>query len=289
MQNIDATVDLNALRSINVDDVIDSLERDSCREYQQIFQDEAKKAKDAGSDESHAAWCCLAAITSMYLKPGDPKAPFGPMFVMDDCRGAIPEDLSEDVLRALSDFYPEIKSAELRARIADILWLRQRRPKFAQDAVNAYIESARKLEDPENWTHCAKRAERALRLAAMFRRKDPSLYSLVTDYIEEVIARYRGEDILFLSVKFLELLADFKHEDDGSYYQLAVDIAQAARTSSSWHKAEQAWAVAAEWANILNDTDKRHEVLTNMAETFCRTGASIRSWIGFFKMDATSH
>ena len=71
-----------------------------------------------------SAYGLLSALCSMYLKQDNPRDPFGPMFVIENCRGVIPDDLSPEILAVLSEYYKEVKDAELLARISDLLWVR---------------------------------------------------------------------------------------------------------------------------------------------------------------------
>jgi Domain of unknown function (DUF4209) len=268
MQVTEIKLSVEMLRQVNVDSVINSFEKNIDRDYSSQFNKLAETAKNAGELDNFTVWCLLAAITSMCLRASNTQEPFSAMFIMADCRSAVPEDLADNSLDALSEWLPDILDHELKARIADLLWLRRRKPEYAQVAIHAYLEEAKAIEDPEHWPPCAERLERAFRLAAMFRRKTPDDFTNIANYIEETLDRYDGSDPLFLSVRFLGLLADFKYGDPSKYTNLATSIAEAARSTGNWHKAEQAWKVAEAWSSILKDDDVRNSIVTNWAETY---------------------
>ena len=65
----------------------------------------------------------------------------------------------------------------MQARLADIVWVRKHDRKaafqMAQLAVDAYLASARVLEDPVRWPHCFDRIRRAQQIAASLGRDGP--------------------------------------------------------------------------------------------------------------------
>lgn len=266
MQANQIMVSAEMLRKADVDAIIASAARASCQDYRSLFDKKAAEAKES-DDELLPVWCLLSALTSMHFRPSDNKEPFASMFVMEDCRSAIPDDLAEESLNALSEWAPEIDDAELRSRIADILWLRNRKPDFIKLGVEAYIKSAQNLEDPEHWTSYADRVQRALRLSSLLRRQQPDIFESVIKCMEEVISKYDGKDPLFLSIKMLGLLCEFGCGDANKYYDLSCKIAKQAQDSGVWHKAEGAWKVAEEWASQLKSEQKRNEAISALAET----------------------
>jgi hypothetical protein len=280
MQANEVIVSVGILRRADVDNVIAGFEKDLYREYRTEFNKLADNTKEVGPEELHAVWCLLTSVTSMQLRPSNTREPFGPMFVLEDCRSAIPEDLTEESLDALAEWMPEIQDSELKARIADLLWFRRRRPEYARTAIAAYMDTARQIEDAEHWPPCAERIERALRMSAMLRRNTPEDYNMIIEYIESVLDKYAGDDPKFLSVKLLDLLADFGHDNPDKYFHLAVGIAERARGTADWHKAEQAWEVADKWAALLKDDERRNSVLISWAETYSEQAQSGDSGLG---------
>jgi len=126
-------ITVEELRSIDFESIIDGVDNFR-RKFSQKFEEAAKEQKDKKSSE-FKIYCLMGAITSMYLKPEDKDEPFGPAFVLKECRSATISDFHIDELNALAEVVNEIKSDELRARIADLLWLRLRKKEFAEIAV----------------------------------------------------------------------------------------------------------------------------------------------------------
>ncbi len=80
--------------------------------------DEAKACAEAGDREAEAFFATLGGICSYYFKPDEPLDPYGPQMVMNGSRTAIPSDLRESDLDALSAtaMLPELQPSSLRAR-----------------------------------------------------------------------------------------------------------------------------------------------------------------------------
>lgn len=208
------------------------------------------------------------AISSIHLRPENKTEPLGPMYIDKSGRSAIPDDFNNETIQALSDYVEEINDPELKSRIADIVWLRLKNPKMAEIAINAYLDSAVSLEDPEHWPKFTDRVERALRLSALFRRQNKALFNSVIDTIENTIKKYSGKDPLFLSIRLMELLDEFTSQKDDQYYKLSIQIGLDAKSDKNWHKAENAWGIAEKWAKQLKDIERQNYTLTQLAETF---------------------
>ena len=76
----------------------------------------------------------------MRLIPENRNQPYQPVFTSPEGRTAIPDDLTEPEITLLEQFIDNVDDHWLKARIADILWLRRspRDRKFAVEAIDAY-------------------------------------------------------------------------------------------------------------------------------------------------------
>lgn len=90
----------------------------------------------------------LSAVTGMHLKPHEREEPFGPMMAMaDGRRSAIPADFWDDHIDLLADMAMRAANSVLRARLADVAWLLdRRRGKLGGIAITAYIDTIEGLE-----------------------------------------------------------------------------------------------------------------------------------------------
>lgn len=106
-----------------------------------LLSREAKVAKDAGDDERASALWFLARVCSMMLTPAEKATPFQPLATWSDGRRTlIPEDLSADEIELLASLAAEVKNNLLRARLADLVWMKARKKgiAFAHMAIDAY-------------------------------------------------------------------------------------------------------------------------------------------------------
>ena len=220
------------------EDIIAQCNEKECAFYSSRFNAKALEAEGSGSIKEQRVLGLLSSVTSMYFKLDTPEAPFGPMMVFHDRRTAIVDGFDENQLKLFSDVVNDISDPELRARIADVLWLRERDYHMAELAILSYLESAKSLEDPEKWMATADRVERALQLATLLGGKAPS-FSVVISHIENVLAAYNGEDPLFLSAKMMNLLQERGVGDSLHYASLSEKLASRAESTHDWDRASR--------------------------------------------------
>ena len=99
-----------------------------------------EQARSQGDLKKSKALSLLAHITSMMLRPENRNSPFQPVAVFSNGRTAIPDDFTGSEIALLEQFVNSVDDHWLKARIADIVWLRRspRDPKFAMEAIDAY-------------------------------------------------------------------------------------------------------------------------------------------------------
>lgn len=172
-------------------DQVNALTREQERvEVQELAPLLRTKAESLGVEHPDAAgWRLLGEISSFLFRPENPRAPFGPLAVFNDRRSLIPDDLTPEQTDFVSRLCLGVEHPDLRARLGDVLWVCARNAKAAADAAAAYLESAKFLEDPENWPPCLERLERGHRLAWMIGRRD-DIAAAVTTYLEELLRKY---------------------------------------------------------------------------------------------------
>jgi len=251
------------------EEVINNCDKKTCDRYSHQFFQKAKEAREAGNLKAQVVFGILGSGNSPILKPESDDESFTALLIMDyGFRSFIPSDFSDVHLNILKDFLPNISDAELRARIADILWIRLHDYHMAQLAVDSYLASALLLEEPEEWKYCVDRIERALRLSRKSNQKRHS--SKVIAHIEAVLDKYQAEDRFFLSVKLMELLQEQKQGDLSKYSVLAEKAARSAESEHNWHKARNCWEVKAHWHKMEKNPDKEREARTYLAETYVK-------------------
>ncbi|MEP0751181.1 DUF4209 domain-containing protein [Trichocoleus sp. Lan] len=235
-------------------DVVNSSERKECLAYNRGFWKKAQEAKEAGNVRQEAVFEILAAVTGAVIKPESNEEFFTQVF----------QNLTNEHLDLLAEIASDISDPELQARVADILWARRRDYRMAQIAVTAYLQSATELEDPEKWTWCFDRIERALRLS----RKIKYQVEAVVAHIEAVLNRCNGEDPLWLSAKLMELLQEYRLGESIIYAVLAEKAAKLAESVHDWRRARAYWEIKARWHLIEKDGEKERAASMLAAETY---------------------
>lgn len=270
------------------EDVISGCEERECQNYSRQFFAKAREAKESGDAKAQQVFTLLGAITSLILKSDCDEEPFAPMAVFQNSRSAILDDISDEYLDVLREVVPEISDAEMRARVADILWTRKRDFRMAQLAVTSYLESAQNLEDPKQWTACFYRVERAINLAACLGKKNHPFASVVA-HIEAVLDRYNGEDSLFLSAKLMELLQQHGIGDTVKYAALAEKAAVRAESEHAWYRARDYWQIKARWHTLQKDSDSERAALLSAAETYVKESEDTLNLTSTSYLAASSH
>ncbi|MCF7812452.1 DUF4209 domain-containing protein [Candidatus Gracilibacteria bacterium] len=154
----------------------------------------------------------LRNITSYHMTPEDTWKPFDPQMIFRGRRSAIPDDLTEEEIEKLEKCYTEVQDQELKARIADTLWLKKRNVKYAHDAVNFYIESA-KIVREKSWTYSIDRIERAFRLSLSLGKGGKEDYESVLKYILEILNKFDLEKEAYFPMKLLDLLLEISYKN----------------------------------------------------------------------------
>lgn len=237
-------------------DVINSSERKECLAYNMAFWKKAQEAKETGNFREQAVFEILAAVTGAAIKPESTEESFAEIF----------QNLTDEHLDFLAGIAPEISDPELKARVADILWVRRRDYQMAQQAVKAYLKSAVELEDPKKWNQCFIRIERALRLARRIRYQ----VEAVVAHVEAVLGRYNGGDPMWLSAKLMELLQEYRFGEPTKYAALAEKAATLAESAHDWRRARAYWENKSKWHLIEKDGEKERAASMLAAETYVK-------------------
>jgi hypothetical protein len=256
MQSLNPPLSKNDFINSPWQDVVNNSERKERFAYNMAFWEKAKEAKEAGKVREQAVFEILAFITGAAIKSESTDEFFAEVF----------QNLTDEHLNFLAEIATEISDPELQARVADILWVKRRDYKMAQLAVDAYLKSAKELEDPEKWVCCYQRIERALRLAYRIGYQP----DVVISHIEEVLDRYQGQDPWLLSLKLMELLQDCKLGEPQKYAALAETAAKLAESTRDWDRARNYWKIKQKWHLMEKDEEQERAAAMLAAETYVK-------------------
>jgi hypothetical protein len=244
----------------NWEEVVKNSEEKTCNHYSRLFWIKSQEAENQGNTQLQVTLAVLSGITSLTLKSESPEQPF---YYMDFIN-----NISDEYLAILKEWVLDISDYEIKARIADVLWIRKRDYQMAQIAIDSYLETAKLLDNPERWTLSVERIERAIRLAYQANQKTHK--DKVITYIESVLDKYNGEDLSFLSAKLMELLQEFKKGDPLKYAVISEKAARRAETEHNWHKARNYWEIAIGWHPKNQDDNQERSASLSYAETYVK-------------------
>ncbi|HBP1226798.1 DUF4209 domain-containing protein [Pseudomonas aeruginosa] len=144
-------------------------EREGYSSMWQAFSSAARKASEDDRPSHGKALWLLADACSMMLSPKSLNEPFRPFMVIEGRRSVVPDDLSESDIAFYAEIVEAIDDSWLKARVADLVWLKQRPRdvRFALAAIDAY----RLIPlDTETWIRGGHECwERAISLARMLK------------------------------------------------------------------------------------------------------------------------
>ncbi|WP_245322165.1 hypothetical protein [Bradyrhizobium sp. LTSPM299] len=112
-----------------------------------IYRKVVEETRPSAETAAFRVYSMLAAIMGMHFKPNEPNQPFGAMVVFaDGRRSAIPADF-RDAVGVLAEMAERSEHPVLRARLADICWLLDRkRGRLGVAAATAYVEIVSRVD-----------------------------------------------------------------------------------------------------------------------------------------------
>lgn len=239
------------------EEIVNNSEKKECRfGYNIAFQKKAQEASVAGNVKEQAVFEILAEVTRVPMKLESTEEFFAKAF----------HNLTDEKLNFLAEIVPEISDPELQARVADILWVRRRDREMAKLAVDAYLQSAKVLEDPEKWIRAYERIERALRLSRRFRYHTDVVFA----HIEKVLDFDKGENTSLFSAKLMKLLLGYRSGKPEKYAPLAEKAARLAESANDWSRARNYWEIKAQWHSVEKNEEQQCNALMSAAETYVK-------------------
>ena len=247
--------------------IVDSADRTDCKTYSPLFYARSRELAEAGDELGQTVFALLGDCTSPYLNSESKDEPLRPMVVRETSRSAIPSDIRDHHLALFPELARLARDPELRARLADIAWLRCRDHLMAQLAIESYLESASRLDTEELWLDAKDRVERALRLAAQLNRGNPALFIAVINHIESVLVKGDASgDRRFQPLQLMELLIEFNVGDKDRWSGLAESLAIQFEANGDWERSEAYWDTKAAWDHRRKDHTAKKAAQVRAAE-----------------------
>jgi hypothetical protein len=251
--------------------VVETTSERECYTYSTAFLREAELASSAGRTGDFRALRLLGHLTSMAFQLDRPSKPLVPRIQLAAARTAALEDFESPQLALLKDFAQYATDAELKARSCDVLWLVDRDHLAAASAIDAYLESAAILEDPERCAHTMERLERAAQIAAALRRHD--LVDKVIREIDGFLHKYAGKDPRQFSARLMGLLLKYEKGDPSACVRFSETAAVAAEKAGDPDRATAYLELKAEWQRRGSDRVAAAETKKRIGEIWARRAA----------------
>jgi len=246
---------------------------------------------EADGDQGRRLWLLLLADVSSYaLGPDNQKEPFAPFATWQGKRSASIEDLDQEHLNSLEEVWESVRIPELRARIADVLFVRRKHHRFGKVAIDAYLASAALLGTDGHETFV--RLQRAHAIAILIR----SERDRIVEFLVRQLEAHKG-DATFFSARLMRSLADYRSGDPKSLAALAEAAVTRAKVDGDWHRAREYLLLSALWHKRLADSDAEILAIRDAAECLrparrpndfcvgssftsgaCRAVSSVDSW-----------
>lgn len=187
-------------------EVLNQVNLKQCQNYNEKFRVKAEAYQLSSDTLGQEVFTLLSEITSPFVEP------FG-LKNTSIVEEALLNVLSDAQLSLLRGIIITVVDPEVRARIADVLWICKRDPekgrpiKMAKIAVESYLQSARNLESTENWMTCHERLQRAAQLACLVDgEKSTEMRCMVISHIEQLVERYAMVEDEFLTGSAMQVI-----------------------------------------------------------------------------------
>jgi hypothetical protein len=257
----------------------------TCWRFSGVLYAKAEQAAKAGDGDLAWVLSLLSDVASYGLKADDWRQPYGPRMAFEGKRTASIEDLQDDQLAFLAEIYADIPVAELRARVADVLFVRKRHHAFARVAVDAYLASATQLLSQDRWVPALHLLERALAISIKL-KDETRVIARITQEIET-----RCPDASFFSAKLMQVLYDQRVGEPEKIAKLAERAAQKADADKDYHREHEYLSLAARSRRRANQPDDERRLILASAESYVKLAdaADTRSLEGAFLEQAIKH
>ena len=254
--------------------ILNDLPDDEYTSIYSAFSKAAKKNLDVDNPKQAKIYWLLSDACSMMLEPNNKNEPFKPLAVFSDRRSAIVDDFSAEDISFFSDIIPEITNIHLKARLADIVWVKapKRELKYALTAIDCYRQIPL---NTEMWVRNGREYwYRAISLTGMLRSgAGDRMQELERDI--QLAFDHSSESDGYLALWLAELMNNFglgKNHAENIATHLEL-LARKFETAEDLHRARDYFDVASKWYTLAENGTKSIEMTVCRAEAFVKEAA----------------
>ncbi len=247
-----------------------------CLSLGRLYKAFASDQKECGSEASYRVYGMLSSILYINLKPQDISEPYSRAYDFDGVKSMIPSELRGEQSDILGELVTGIRNPGLRARIADIVWLNnKKRADMAREAVMAYCQIVQDVLEGKAQFHKenlaasskdgCKMLHRACRIAHETGWKEPQASDL-KDLVDKITRDTVDRESISCFFNIGEIALQFRIGDFGCIATNAEGFA----TSGKCHPylSSNLWDLAASAHQQVGNEGERYRCLVSKAETF---------------------
>jgi hypothetical protein len=220
----------------------------------------------AKSNACDDRWDLLIQVFQMVLRARNLAEPFGPISVFGDKRSLIATDFTTNELAGLRSVFPGPDHPGYRARLGDVLWLRERDTQAGELAADAYRKLGEFLLASPYLHEAGEHFERGVRLAMQINRRGQQ----VLLHLNFIVAQAMAVDPTTtgrLPTDLLNLLYDLRYGDAEQLAERSLCVGSAKRKLAHYPAARAAYDLAAKFFHRAQDPFNAELARISSAET----------------------
>jgi tetratricopeptide (TPR) repeat protein len=218
------------------------------------FYESASRETDP---DARTSWTLLATAFTGRFETTNHRDPYS-----EPASSAITAENASEVLPVVAG----ISVASVRARLADLIWLRARPGVIRNMAMDSYCEAAQHAEDPKDWLFCARYAERCARLARTFKALDHPVFT----YLQTIAEKYQDGSSLFLTIEAARILGELHPTKIDDLLPLLRRQADAMMTAGNFYVARQAYDLIVTFGRRMQNHVMERGALIDVARSYER-------------------
>ncbi len=207
-----------------------------CSQYADVFREIINGLKESEEPRKETIVEALSILMGLCIFPYFTDSNDDPLHIKQT---GLAEKIDAPLLDIFESILSDIKDSDLRARIADVVWLVGKRGKVLSVAAEAYLESAKCLLNPEDWVQSVERLKRAVDLSRRMGKRNPQ-FAQVISFIESTVEGYRGT-LSFFVFKLIKIMIEHKQGNPDLLAEVAGEIATQAEGHQKFRMASNYW------------------------------------------------
>lgn len=276
---------LEDLDRLDIDTHITEARSQICGYYADGFLKAGKAAEEANDEAMSTAFQLLYQLVAFSPDYSDPTAPYRSRWSCGDQRSMLPCDILDDDYVVIRRMVNKTQDPSLRARLFDLLWLKEKDHKNCRSASEYYITSAQRLDDAEHeysWLDARKEFHRGLQLARLLGKKSDARAKATDALIAAIMRRVDAETTL-RSCNYLEVACENYVGDPAALAEVSETIAVRLQERQDFDFALRYFELAAEFWRFAGQSDRQRKAQIEVGE--CHVSKAIHaadSGRGFF-------